>query len=160
MARAVEAPSEALAVRVMELARAELLVEYPFFAGALGAMPFVIGRPLRPYAADGAAIVLDAERIVERFRATEQLPVHDLLHIALHYVLLHPFEASGRDERLWNLACDICVERIVMRVCGLRDGAEGAEIAGILSQVETRFSGSISAQRLYRALVGGTWEGS
>ena len=157
MARVVRERLDSPAMQVMALARAELLVQSPYFAAALGKIPFAHGRYERPYSTDGRCLGIDDTRVTEAFRETGEPPVQDLLHVLLHCVLQHTFDVSGRDERLWNLACDICVERIVAQMLGLRAGSHGVRISQAISQVETLLGDSISAQRLYRALVRGEW---
>jgi len=147
-----------LAIRVVELARTEVLAQNPFFAAAVGRVPFALGTFARPLATDGAALGIDAERVLGRFAETGEPPAHDVLHALLHCILLHPFSAPGRDERLWNLACDICAERIAAELCGPREGPRGVALAAAISTVETRCSGSVSAQRLYRLMMRGEWE--
>lgn len=37
------------------------------------------------------------------------------LHILLHCLYLHPFQEESGDKALWNLACDMAVERVLCR---------------------------------------------
>ena len=150
---------ERLALDVIALARVQVLASHHYLAGAIGRLRLVSGHIGGGFAlaTDGSALAYDADRIVREFSSSETVPTHDFLHPVLHCVLLHTFAVQGVDERAWNLACDICVERLTASLLGARAGERGARIGQALAVVETACDGSISAQRVYRQLMRGAW---
>lgn len=61
-------------------------------------------------------------------------------------------------HRLWNLACDIAVERLVADALGPRGGRRGHEMAAALALVEGSCGRVVSAQKVCRLLQAGEWE--
>jgi predicted metal-dependent peptidase len=94
----------------VERARIDILLEHPYFAAALLAIP------LRgtSEAAIAQALVTDGSRIVYRYdlvAALERPKVRRLIMHALAHVLLrHPDRGGSRDWSLWTVACDVAVE--------------------------------------------------
>lgn len=148
---------ERLAREVIELASSELLATHHYLAPALGRMKLVPGELACVFSADGKTLVFDVNRVLDGFAVMQSPPVHDLLHSVLHCVLLHPFSGDAAETRTWDLACDICVERLAAQLLGPRAGKRGIAIGVALSQVETACTGNISAQRLYRRMQAGAW---
>lgn len=149
---------EQVAVQAIELARTQVLAGNHFLAAALGRLRLVPAELDCAFATDGRVLAYDIDRVVQDFADGSDVPTYDVLHTALHCVLLHPFSVQGDDRRRWNLACDICVERVVAQLVGPRPGARGVGIADALAIVETVCSGSISAQRVYKKLRTGVWD--
>ncbi len=152
---------ERFALDVIALARVQVLASHHYLAGAIGRLPLVSGSNAdgRMFATDGSALRYDADRVVKDFSSSEVVPIHDFLHPVLHCVLLHAFAVQGVEERTWNLACDICVERLTASLLGARAGERGVKIGQALAVIETACGGSISAQRIYRHLKRGDWSG-
>ncbi|MBI1304454.1 MAG: hypothetical protein GC172_11815 [Phycisphaera sp.] len=94
----------------VERARIDILLEHPYFAAALLAIP------LRgtSEATIAQALVTDGSRIVYRYdlvAALERPKVRRLIMHALAHVLLqHPERGGSRDWGLWTTACDVAVE--------------------------------------------------
>ena len=159
-ARALSGDREKLALKVVELARSELLAQHHYLSAALGRLPLTPRAQDCAFATDGKRIAFDPQRVLDAFAESRVPPVHDLLHCVLHCMLLHPFQKDPVDVRLWDLACDICVERLAALLCGQRAGRRGIEAAQAIVRVETACSGNIGAQRVYRRLQAGSWEGA
>ena len=156
----MSAGREQLAGDVIELAQSQILASHHYLAGAIGHLSKAAGiiGGGHPFATDGDMLIYDRARIIRDFLDTEQLPTHDLLHTVLHCILLHPFSASDDNRRAWDLACDVCVERIAAQLLGAREGSRGIQIAQALAIVETACAGTVSAQKVYRAIMAGTLE--
>lgn len=54
-------------------------------------------------------------------RSIEEL-VFINLHEVTHYALLHPFRLQGRDRDIFNIACDLYVNALLIKVLGLEIG--------------------------------------
>ncbi|MCE2881373.1 MAG: VWA-like domain-containing protein [Planctomycetaceae bacterium] len=105
--------TEAIARSRVELARMDLLLDHPYFATALFAMPM--------RGTDDAslahAVVTDGARIAyhfERVAALERPKVRLLLmHALSHALLRHNERGEGRDWTRWTAACDIAVTQLL-----------------------------------------------
>lgn len=145
------------AMKVVELAKAIVLADCPFLSSAVGRLRVVPGRYRMPMATDGFKLGVDSSRVCGMFMSEEEPPKHDLLHSVLHCVFLHPYAGSSIDERLWNVACDIAVERIVSEICGTRGGMRAKRIESVIGEVENQTRSRLSAERVYRELRTGRW---
>ena len=146
-----------LAMKAVELAKALVLADCPFLSGAVGRLRVVLGRYRMPMATDGFKLGVDSALVCGMFKTTEEPPKHDLLHSVLHCVFLHPYAGFSIDERLWDLACDIVVERIVLEICGSRGGTRAKRIESVIGEIEKETGSCLSAERMYRELRSGKW---
>lgn len=71
---------------------------------------------LSTFATDGVYLYMNTRHTMDVFRKNENFLVRMYLHSVLHCVYSHIWLCDGRDENLWNLACDIAVERIIDRL--------------------------------------------
>jgi predicted metal-dependent peptidase len=108
----IEEQIEEIARSRVERARIDILLEHPYFAAALLAIP------LRGTSEDAIpnAVATDGARIVYRFdlvAAVERPKVRRMiLHALAHVLLKHPERGGSRDWSLWTAACDIAVEEL------------------------------------------------
>ncbi|MBO4365348.1 MAG: hypothetical protein J5804_03535 [Eggerthellaceae bacterium] len=146
-----------LALRVVELARALVLADNHFLAAAVGRMPIEFGCCRTSFSTDGTVLHIDSQRVCDVFVATEEPPVRSFLHTVLHCLFLHPFVGGAVDAQLWNLACDIAVERVVAEAFGFRSDDCGQALADALDAVKQVTGGRAGAERIYRELRSGAW---
>lgn len=145
-----------LALRVTDLARRELLQHSYFLAPALEGLQTCLRQQSCPYATDGTTLFVGADVVVEEFRRTRRAPVHDLAHVLVHCLLLHPFAQPSRvDVATWELACDIEAERMARDLCGPRGDVRGQALRVVESKLHERLGDSVGTQSIYRALVAG-----
>ena len=103
---------EEIARSRVERARIDILLEHPYFAAALLAIPLrgtsetVIPQAI---ATDGARIVYryDLVAAIERPKVCRLI-----LHALAHVLLRHPERGGSREWGLWTTACDIAVEEL------------------------------------------------
>ena len=148
---------EKLAIRAVELARADLVAQNPFLASAIGRLRLLPGDGPGRFETDGRSLAFNVKDVLDELSRSGFVPTRELLHVVLHCVLLHPFQARGIDPRLWDLACDICVERLCVQLAGPREDGSASAIGDALRRVQTSCGGNISAQRVYRRLQDGAW---
>lgn len=148
---------ERVAIKVVELARARILVENPFLAGAIGRLRLVSGKLSMPLATNGRDLGVDPARMCDAFLRTKEPPTHDFLHAVLHCVFLHPYMGDSVERELWNVACDIAVEAVLSEICGVREGARGEEIEAALATVRAEIGMHVGAEKVYRRLRLGEW---
>ena len=146
-----------LALEVMNLAKASILVDNHFLAGAIGRLIPQSRVLFRPLATDGFLLYFDSNRLLRAFRDGAMPPTHDMLHSVAHCLFLHPYVGSAVDRNLWNLACDIVAERMVADLLGSRTDTQAAMRMQIIEQVERALGRRSGAERIYRELREGRW---
>lgn len=107
---------KAVTARRMAEARATLIRDYPFF-GHLSMGLQLACAPCETACTDGERLIFDPE-FAEKLttgRGMEFVVLHEILHI----VLGHCTRGGARDEKLFNLACDIVVNSTILQMWGL-----------------------------------------
>lgn len=124
----------------MARARAELVMDHPFF-GSLALRMRLAPDP------DCAGMWTDGRTLGYRPALVEALPLNTavglLAHEMLHVVCAHHLRRQGRDETLWNRACDYAVNAIL-------DEAGFALPSGAL--LDSKYAGR-SVDDIFAALV-------
>jgi len=142
-ARASVEEIEEIARSRMESARVDILLDHPYFAAALLAIPM---RGTFDEAI-AHAVVTDGTRIAYRHdlvAALERLQVRMLIMHALAHVLLrHPERGGSREWRAWTTACDVAVD-LLFEGLGLVRPHEIAHLRGFQD---------LSAEAIYEKLV-------
>lgn len=111
-----KAKEEALAVEVVRLAQNTLLVRYRFLDRALFRMQPRVHESV--CGTDGRFWQYVPARLLARYVDDRDAAVHLLLHSLLHNVFRHFFANAAKPE-LWDIACDMMVEKIIsdLQVC-------------------------------------------
>lgn len=141
---------EALALQAFELSRREVLVHLRFLNGASNLL-----RPLAvrggSLATDGTHIRFDPVALVRSYAQDPGSVAHAYLHVLLHNVFLHPYAGEGVDQRCWDAACDIAVEKAIAQLNLGGSVTQDADQAHILASRSELLSAT-TAEALYRAL--------
>jgi hypothetical protein len=149
-----------LAQRVVELARFTMLSDNHFLTPAVELLEPVAQEGLgAAFATDGRHLFFDPDRVLEEFADTRQPPVHDLTHVVVHCLLLHPFTTPAIDPEPWAVASDVIAERLTAELCGKRPGARGQALDIVLSQLEADLGERPTTEKVYRALEEGRFAG-
>lgn len=101
-----------LAEEVLNLDRNTLLVNLRFMDMALSRLRYVESTEIR-LSTDGAHMVYDPAYILQVFREEKEASVRDYLHVVFHCVYKHMFLHDMKQWDLWDLACDIAVEKTI-----------------------------------------------
>ena len=148
----------ALARDVLELARSMIVADNQFLAAPMGQLELKSGAlSSLAFATDATTCYFDPELVLAQFAQAGQAPVHDLIHVLVHYILLHPYVGADIESRNWNLAVDVAAEMLVSEIAGRRDGWRGDSIEHTLTKLSEDFAGKLTAERLYRALKRGDY---
>ena len=141
-----------LAKDVLKLDRNTLLVNLRFMDTALSQFR------LREYkdlymATDGEYLVYDPLMILKVFRDEKEASVRDYLHVVMHAIYQHMFIHSIVDHDLWNLACDIAVEKTISDL-DLRStkSSRAALQKQYINMLENKLN-IITAQKIYYLFV-------
>ena len=138
-----------LAAKVMDLSVAKLLLRYHYFSPAVGRL--AIKQLTGEMMTDGKSLSYNAQLILERYRQSETLPVHDLLHCTLHNIFRH-WNIGRVKPRLWDTCCDIAAEALIIETAPELEIQEDADrrrkvIRELSSQVKP-----LTAEKLYAYL--------
>lgn len=87
--------------------------ELPPFLRAVNAWEFQSSENGLNYT-NGSIFYYSPESICKKYKADKNSVTRLLLHSLLHCSLLHIFNTDFKNKELWNLACDICVEKIII----------------------------------------------
>ena len=152
------AEREDLARRVVDLARGLIVAENPFLASSFALLDLVPAHMDAAFATDGRAVSFDVDQALAAFTATREAPTHDLMHVLVHCLMLHPFVGATVDRAAWDLAADIVAEALAAEVVGPRDDDRGRHIEAALDLIESTLGARITTERLYHALRRGAFQ--
>ncbi len=166
------AEHKALAHKVLELTRSQIIATAPFLASATGILQPQIQQLPCAIATDGTTLWTNPEILLSNFARTRKLPTHEYAHTLLHCILLHPF-VGEIEHTLWDLAADmVCwalCEEIFNKMhitpkttTGLatsysqieRDPSESERLE-ILRLVASELTGPLTTERIYHLLAHG-----
>lgn len=152
------AEREDLARRVVDLARGLIVAENPFLASSFALLDLVPAHMDAAFSTDGRAVSFDVNQALAAFTATREAPTHDLMHVLVHCLMLHPFVGATVDRAAWDLAADIVAEALAAEVIGPRDNDRGRHIEAALDLIESTLGARITTERLYHALRRGAFQ--
>ena len=139
-----------LAREILKLAQSTLMIKLRFLDMALSRLTLTERQGLT--GTDGRELAFDPWRVLELYRADKYDVNRLLLHALVHCISAHPFTDPAVDRRLWNIACDMAAENVVME---LDPSAEEApEKSRKLHELRrmTAKNGLVTAGRLYARL--------
>ncbi len=86
--------------------------ELPPFIRAINAIDFNLSENNYNYT-NGKTFYYSPEMICKEYKNNKNNITRLLLHSLLHCSLLHIYNTDFKNKKLWDLACDICVEKII-----------------------------------------------
>src|SRR5580693_1572928 len=123
----------------VQKARTALVLDHPFFGSLLFRLKGRECRSIQTMATDGVSLFYNPG-FVETLNAATLAGTlaHEVMHPALH----HHVRRSGRDPKLWNVACDFAINPLLVDAgLSLPDGV----------LIDNRFRG-MSAEQIYNIL--------
>ena len=102
--------------KIIDYLAGKIYVDMRFMEPVLNVLVPRANMGLSTFATDGVYLYMNTRHTMDVFRKNENFLVRVYLHSVLHCVYSHIWLCDGRDENLWNLACDIAVERIIDRL--------------------------------------------
>ena len=102
--------------KIVDYLAGKIYVDMRFMEPVLNVLVPRANMGLSTFATDGVYLYMNTRHTMDVFRKNENFLVRMYLHSVLHCVYSHIWLCDGRDENLWNLACDIAVERIIDRL--------------------------------------------
>ena len=137
-----------LARDVLKLDRNTLLVNLRFMDMALSQFEF-IENDMTELATDGHYLVYNPIHVLTVFKGEKEASVRDYLHVVFHCVFQHMFIHSLIEEKLWNLACDIAVEKTISEL-GIRSAnAHRQSLQGsVITKLQKELN-LVTAEKIY-----------
>ena len=134
---------------VLNLCRNCLVINLRFMDSAISRLTLTEGVTERTET-DGENYYYDPVHILRSYKKARELPIRRYLHTVFHCIYRHMFIGTLKDNRLWDLACDMAVEHSIN---GLGLDAVTIEKAAKQEDVLKGLSGKvkyITAEMLYR----------
>ncbi|MGN0395146.1 MAG: VWA-like domain-containing protein [Coprococcus sp.] len=144
---------EALADKLMKLARDTITVRFRFFDNAISRIKIEYRYGFGGVSSNGNIIYIDPAFLLKTYMDEQGVAVRIYMHVLLHLVFMHQLQYDKLDEAAWNMAADIAVENIIMEMdfpaaAMSRDIEEKDELVRISKRVE-----ALTADKLYREFV-------
>ena len=102
-----------IGTRILVNARNELYLSMRFLDVALNALSYEFNLTTFFVGTDGVNIYYNPRFLMERYETQPLLINRAYLHMILHCIFRHMYEAEDKEEEEWNLACDIATEYII-----------------------------------------------
>ena len=106
--------SDRLARQILEYARNTLFMNLRFMKNVLGRCELV------PYhgtvGTDAVNFYYSPKYILNQFKENQKQIIRTYLHTILHCIFQHQFVSPFIDRPVWNLSCDIAVEKIIQEL--------------------------------------------
>lgn len=148
--------SQAIATRVLDLIKAEVLTDNRFLAPAVGRLKTKFDTGTSSFSTDGAVLFVDAKKLCNVFSSSQSSAKTDYLHTLLHCILLHPFVSTSVHRDYWDLACDIAVECNVLELVDQGDCAKSSKKNDALRSIRKSLNEKpITAESVYKELNSG-----
>ena len=132
--------------------RRELYLHLPYMDMALSVLHPEQTGATQTFGSDGFHLYYHPDFLIRMYKRGKIAVNRGLLHTILHCLLGHLDKAAGKDERLWDIACDVVVEQILdempLRCLRIPPNAEKKNWYYRLKQEFSVFT----AERVYRYL--------
>lgn len=133
---------------ILKLDRNTLMVNLRFMDMALSRLILMEHDELS-IATDGQYFVYNPSHILKVFKNEKEASVREYLHVVFHCVYCHMFLHTLLNQDLWNLACDIAVEKTINDL-GIKSTAakrSGFQL-NVLNQLEQEIK-VVTAEKVY-----------
>ena len=144
-----------LGQEVLTLSRNTLLVNLRFLDAALSQFePEPRPGDGDAVATDGQRLYYDAKEVLRAYREEHGAPPRAYLHLILHCVFRHMFGEKHAQLDVWGLACDIAVENAISQLGLTAVFIEREKRQQAICARMGREIGMLTAEKLYRYLLG------
>lgn len=116
--RAYDSSQAQIGIQILEYCRNQLFLSYPSFEQALFILQWEADDRIAGIGTDGVKILFSPVWLLQKYQEDPGTVTKAYLHMILHCIYLHPFLAGKEQENLWDLACDMFVERICTSITG------------------------------------------
>lgn len=145
-----ETKAKELALKILRLAKDEILVHLRFMDAALSALKLQKKDGLKGMAVDGENIYYDPRFVLKRYRKEPSYIARIYLHMLLHCIFYHSFQYGKLQKEYWDIAADIAVENIIMEMGLYQFSIKKDQIAENKLRVLKEDIGGLTAERIYK----------
>lgn len=103
---------DTVAEKILQQTKKAVCRELPPFIRAVNSLNYAVSDNDFNYT-DGNTFYYSPKFICESYKRNKNVVTRILLHSLLHCSLVHIYNTDLKNKKLWNLACDICVEKII-----------------------------------------------
>lgn len=96
--------------KIMEFCRNELFLEMPYMSISFNALEFSPDEEIETIATDAKTLFFSSKKMIDLFKSNQKYIDRAYLHSLFHCLFFHLWIKQDRDQRIWNIACDIVVE--------------------------------------------------
>lgn len=105
---------EALAYKIITYIKGEILLSFRFLDFALAYLRIDNSNNYSiDFGTDGYSLHYSSAYVINRFYISSEHLIRDLLHTIIHAIFKHPFSDKVFSGEIWELSCDIFVEKII-----------------------------------------------
>ncbi len=144
------------AEKIIHIAKDSIIVRFRFFDAALTSLTFEAKNGINGVEVVGNVVYYDPLMLLIQYKDEPAYAFRLLLHILFHSILLHKYRTDKPEALYWDIATDIAVENIILKLdipegILLRDGEEKI----ILNRL-AKWVPQLTAEAIYREfMVGG-----
>ncbi len=138
--------------QILETSKSRLYMSMRFLAMAFDGLEYALNGETASMGTDGYYLYYSPAFLMTTYKENERWIVRTYLHIVLHCLFRHVAGREERDERLWNLSCDMAVEFIIdgLRNRHLRENVNG-ERRSVYAELKNKLK-TANAESIYRLL--------
>lgn len=138
---------------ILGASRNEIYLSMRFLDLALSGLQYEMNLSTLHAGTDGEKILYNPRYLVQLYRSDRILVNRLYLHMLFHCLFRHMMLRQGRDERYWNLACDIAIESIID---GMDYGCIRLTVSDRREELYSSFKKTLkvlTAEGIYRNLI-------
>ena len=144
---------ETIAGQIIRDAESCALMNCRFIRSALGQVKWEARTGTGIICFDGATVYYDPALVIRKYKIDQNSANRMLMHVLLHFVFHHDHDYEKKNREVWDLACDIAVENIIMDLNIHRMRLKDDPKRQIKLSVLTDRAGGLHAQALYRLML-------
>lgn len=144
---------EAVAREIIESAENAVIMDCRYLQYALAAVKWVPVTGSARIACNGQTVYYDPALVIRRFKLDQNSCIRCCIHILFHLVFHHNFEYESKNKEIWDLACDVAVENIIMELDLYRTAQRDDPERRIKLDLLKSRAGGLHAQALYRLML-------
>ena len=100
-------------LQILTASRNEIYMSMRYFDIALSALDYELNLSTKTIGTDGFKILFNPSWLTAAYKEWPQDIHRVYVHMLMHNIFRHMTGRMERDERLWNLSCDIAAESLV-----------------------------------------------
>ena len=108
---------ERLALRILGDCRSVVYRQYPHLDAAFAGLVPECAQETEIVGTDGLRLFFSGQKVLVDYVACPQRMHRRYLHLLLHGLYLHLIGAKQYEPKMWDLACDLAVERLLGQIC-------------------------------------------